>query len=148
FWFNAGGESSAQVNVNEDGTVVVVTGHPDIGGSRASMMNIAAELLGIDYRRVQALIGDTNSIPFAALTGGSRVTFAAARVVTKATEQVIQTLRERAAKIWKIDVEAVKWANGPALPATTKAGSFPPPSPEAVAGKASAAAGRIVARSA
>ena len=40
-----------QVNVNEDGTVVVVTGHPDIGGSRASMVNIAAEMLGIDYRR-------------------------------------------------------------------------------------------------
>ena len=49
FWFNAGGELSAQVNINEDGTVVVITGHPDIGGSRASMMNIAAELLGIDY---------------------------------------------------------------------------------------------------
>jgi CO/xanthine dehydrogenase Mo-binding subunit len=42
FWFNAGGESSAQVYVNEDGTVVVVTGHPDIGGSRASMVNIVA----------------------------------------------------------------------------------------------------------
>ena len=61
FWFNAGGESSAQVNVNEDGTVVVVTGHPDIGGSRASMVNIVAEMLGIDYRQVQALIGDTSS---------------------------------------------------------------------------------------
>ena len=90
FWFNAAGESSAQVNINEDGTVVVVTGHPDIGGSRASMVNIAAELLGIDYRQVQALIGDTSFIPFAALTGGSRVTFAAALVVTKATEQVIR----------------------------------------------------------
>ena len=64
FWFNAGGESSAQVNINEDGTVVVVTGHPDIGGSRASMVNIAAELLGIDYRQVQALIGDTSSMRF------------------------------------------------------------------------------------
>ena len=77
FWFNAGGESSAQVNINEDGTVVVVTGHPDIGGSRASMVNIVAELLGIDYRQVQALIGDTSSVGFSALTGGSRVTFAA-----------------------------------------------------------------------
>src|SRR5215813_10689378 len=49
FWFNAGGESSATVNVNEDGTVVVMTGHPDIGGSRASTANIAAEILGIDH---------------------------------------------------------------------------------------------------
>ena len=50
FWFNAGGESSAQVNVTEDGNVVVTTGHPDIGGSRASIANITAELLGIDYQ--------------------------------------------------------------------------------------------------
>jgi CO/xanthine dehydrogenase Mo-binding subunit len=147
FWFNAGGESSAQVNINEDGTVVVMTGHPDIGGSRASMMNIAAELLGIDYRRVQALIGDTSSIQFAALTGGSRVTFAAALVVTRATEQVIQTLRERAAKIWKIDVDAVIWENGHARPASTNAGDFPPLSLEEIAAKASATGGPIGGRS-
>jgi CO/xanthine dehydrogenase Mo-binding subunit len=147
FWFNAGGESSAQVNINEDGTVVVMTGHPDIGGSRASMVNITAELLGIDYRRVQALIGDTSSIPFAALTGGSRVTFAAALVVTKATEQVIQTLRERAAKLWKIDVEAVIWENGEARPASTNAGDFPPLSLAQIAAKASATGGPIGGRS-
>ena len=147
FWFNAGGKSSAQVNINEDGTVVVMTGHPDIGGSRASMMNIAAELLGIDYRRVQALIGDTSSIPFAALTGGSRVTFAAALVVTKATEQVIQTLRERAAKIWKIDVEAVIWENGHARPASTNAGDFQPLSLAELAAKSSATGGPIGGRS-
>ena len=33
YWFNAGGESSAQMSINEDGSVVVMTGHPDIGGS-------------------------------------------------------------------------------------------------------------------
>ena len=59
FWFNAGGESSAQVNITEDGNVVVTTGHPDIGGSRAGIANICAELLGIDYSRVSVLIGDT-----------------------------------------------------------------------------------------
>jgi CO/xanthine dehydrogenase Mo-binding subunit len=147
FWWNAGGESSAQVNVNEDGTVVVVTGHPDIGGSRASMVNIAAELLGIDYRRVQALIGDTSSIPFAALTGGSRVTFAAALVVTKATEQVIEILRQRAAKIWKIDAEAVAWENGEARPAGSNAGDFEPLTLAQLAAKASATGGPINGRS-
>jgi CO/xanthine dehydrogenase Mo-binding subunit len=147
YWFNAGGESSANVNVNEDGTVVVVTGHPDIGGSRASMMNIVAELMGIDYRRVQALIGDTSVVGFSAVTGGSRVTFAAAMVVTKATEQVIQTLRERAAKIWKIDVEAVVWENGEARPAGSNAGEFPPLTLKELAAKANSTGGPINARS-
>ncbi|HYI05640.1 MAG TPA: xanthine dehydrogenase family protein molybdopterin-binding subunit, partial [Reyranella sp.] len=56
YWFNAGGESSAQMSVNEDGSIVVMTGHPDIGGSRASTANIAAELLGIDHSKIQVLI--------------------------------------------------------------------------------------------
>jgi CO/xanthine dehydrogenase Mo-binding subunit len=147
YWFNAGGESSATVNVNEDGTVVVVTGHPDIGGSRASMVNIVAELMGIDYRRVQALIGDTSVVGFSALTGGSRVTFAAGMVVTQAAERVIQTLRERAAKIWKIDVEAVVWENGEARPAGSNAGEFPPLTLTELAAKATATGGPINARS-
>jgi CO/xanthine dehydrogenase Mo-binding subunit len=126
FWFNAGGESSAQVNITEDGNVVVVTGHPDIGGSRASTANIAAELLGIDYTRISVLIGDTSVIGFSNLTGGSRVTFASAMVVTQSTQQVIKQLRERAAKIWKIDPDAVVWEDGEARPAGDNAGKFPP----------------------
>ena len=116
FWFNAGGESSAQVNITEDGNVVVTTGHPDIGGSRAAIANICAELLGIDYRRVSVLIGDTATIGFSNLTGGSRVLFASAMVVTQSTDKIIATLRERAAKIWEIDPDAVKWENGAAHP--------------------------------
>ncbi len=147
FWFNAGGDSSAQVTINEDGTVIVVTGHPDIGGSRASMANIAAELLGVHIDQVQAIIGDTNSIPFAAVTGGSRVTFAAGIVVTKAAEDVINILRQRAAMIWKIDADAVVWENGHASPAGANAGEFDPLSLADIAGKASATGGPINARS-
>jgi len=143
FWFNAGGESSATVNVNEDGTVVVVTGHPDIGGSRASTVNIVAEMLGVDYRGVTALIGDTSVIGFSALTGGSRVTFASAMVVTRATEQVVESLRARAAKLWKIDIEAVVWENGEARPAGSNAGEFPPLTLAQLAAKASATGGPI-----
>ena len=146
FWFNAGGDSSAHVSVNEDGTVVVVTGHPDIGGSRASMANIAAELFGIHYDQVQALIGDTSSISFSAVTGGSRVTFAAGMVVTQATEQVIEICRQRAAKIWKIDPEAVVWEDGHAKPAGTNAGDFEPLSLADIAAQASATGGPINAR--
>ncbi|MBW8269224.1 xanthine dehydrogenase family protein molybdopterin-binding subunit [Caldovatus aquaticus] len=143
FWFNAGGESSAQVNVTEDGNVVVTTGHPDIGGSRASIANITAELLGIDYRRVSVLIGDTATIGYSNLTGGSRVLFASATVVTQSVEKVITQLRERAAKIWGIDPDAVKWEDGQALPAGDNAGRFPPLTLKQLAAKASETGGPI-----
>jgi CO/xanthine dehydrogenase Mo-binding subunit len=143
FWFNAPGESSAQVNIAEDGTVVVVTGHPDIGGSRASTANIVAELLGIDYKKVSVLIGDTSVIGFSNLTGGSRVTYASAIVATQSTEQVIVQLRERAAKIWKIDPEAVTWENGEARPAGDNAGKFEPLTLAQLAAQANATGGPI-----
>jgi len=143
YWFNAGGESSAQVNIAEDGSVTVITGHPDIGGSRASTANITAEILGIDYSKVQVLIGDTSTIGFSNLTGGSRVTFASAMVVTQSTQQVITQLRERAAKIWKIDPEAVTWEEGEARPAGDNAGKFQPLTLAQIAAQATATGGPI-----
>ncbi len=143
FWFNAGGESSAQVNLTEDGNVTVTTGHPDVGGSRASIANVTAELLGIDHSRISVLIGDTSSIGFSNLTGGSRVTFASAMVVTQSTEKVIGQLKERAAKIWKIDPEAVIWDNGEARPAGPNAGQFPPLTLKELAAKANEMGGPI-----
>jgi CO/xanthine dehydrogenase Mo-binding subunit len=143
YWFNAGGESSAQVNITEDGNVTVMTGHPDIGGSRASTANIAAELLGIDHSRINVMIGDTNSVGFSNLTGGSRVTFASAMVVTQSAEKVIKQLCSRAAKIWKIDEEAVIWEDGHARPAGDNAGKFEPLSLAQIAAKASETGGPI-----
>ena len=54
---NIGEASSATVNLNENGTATVVTGSPDIGGSRASMALMAAEELGIDVHAIQARRG-------------------------------------------------------------------------------------------
>ncbi|MDB5414079.1 MAG: oxidoreductase [Rubritepida sp.] len=143
FWFNAGGESSAQVNVTEDGNVVVTTGHPDVGGSRAAIANVTAELLGIDHKKVSVLIGDTATIGYSNLTGGSRVLFASAMVVTQSADKVITTLKERAAKIWKIDPEAVTWEDGEARPAGANAGQFPPMTLAQIAAKASETGGPI-----
>jgi CO/xanthine dehydrogenase Mo-binding subunit len=114
FWFNIGGNSSASVAINEDGTVIVVTGNPDIGGSRASMAIMAAEVLGIDVARVKPLVADTESVPFSDLTGGSRVTFATGKAVVEAAQEVVKELRQRAAKIWDVDVDQVEWRDGSA----------------------------------
>jgi len=147
FWFNAGGESSAQLNITEDGNVVVTTGHPDIGGSRAAIANVAAELLGIDYRRVSVLIGDTATVGYSNLTGGSRVLFASAIVVTESAEQVIGQLKARAAKIWGIDRDAVVWENGEARPSGEHSGNFPTLTLAQIAAKASETGGPIGAGS-
>ena len=126
FWFNIGGDSSGAVYVNEDGTVDVVSGNPDIGGSRASMAMMAAETLGIAYERVRPIVADTSSIGVSFLTGGSRVTFATGMAVVESAKKVIDELRSRAAKIWDVDVDGVTWEDGHARPASANVGDFDP----------------------
>ena len=126
FWFNIGGESTATVHINEDGSVTVATGSPDIGGSRASMGMMVAEVLGVPAERVRATIADTASIGFTHLTGGSRVTFATGMAATQAAEKVVDELKKRAAMIWEITPDAVEWRDGQAFPAGTNAGAFEP----------------------
>ncbi|MEM7678791.1 MAG: xanthine dehydrogenase family protein molybdopterin-binding subunit, partial [Myxococcota bacterium] len=97
FWFNIGGESSAEVHVNEDGTVTVVEGNPDIGGSRASMCLMTAETLGVPYENIKALISDTQNGGYTMVTGGSRTTFATGLAVIRACEDIIAQCKARAA---------------------------------------------------
>ena len=115
FWFNVGGESTAAVHINEDGTAVVVTGNPDIGGSRASMAMMAAEVLGVSVEQVRPMVADTASIGFSMLTGGSRTTFATGMAVVQAAEKIVAELKRRAALIWDVPAEQVSWANGAAI---------------------------------
>jgi len=114
FWFNAGLQSSAGINLNPDGSVTVLSGNPDIGGSRASLAIMAAEEFGIDYDRVEVVVADTHSIGYTDVTGGSRVTFATGMAVIEAAGDVIGQLRERAAAVWEVDAERVVWEDGQA----------------------------------
>ena len=146
FWFNVGGESTAMVGINEDGSVTVTSGAPDIGGSRASLVIMAAEVIGIDISKVRAVIADTSSIGFNRHTGGSRVTFAVGMMVVEAAEDIVRQLRERAAKVWDIDPEAVVWEDGEARPAGANAGKFEPLTLRDIASKTAATGGPINAR--
>jgi CO/xanthine dehydrogenase Mo-binding subunit len=143
FWFNIGGESSATVHVNEDGSITAATGSPDIGGSRASMGMMVAEVLGVPVSKVRTIVADTGSIGFTFLTGGSRVTFATGMAVTQAAEKVVEDLKKRAAMIWEIPVDAVEWKDGMAFPAGSNAGAFEPLDLAAIALKAGRTGGPI-----
>ena len=86
FWFNIGGETCASLTVNEDGTVSLMAGTPDIGGLRASLATVAADELGVPYDKVRPIIGDTGSLGFNFLTGGSRSTFSGSMAIVEAAQ--------------------------------------------------------------
>lgn len=112
FWFNAGFQSSATVSINGDGTANVVTGSPDIGGTRAACAMIAAEVLGLKAEQVHPVVADTESIGHTDVTGGSRVTFATGYAVYEAAQDAVKLLKERAAILWKVKPEEVVFQDG------------------------------------
>ena len=143
FWFNGGGESTASVHINEDGTVVIATGSMDVGGSRASMALMAAETLGVPYESVRSTVADTASIGYNHVTGGSRVTYATGIAVVEACHKVIEDLRLRASLMWDTDIKNVVWSDGYAKPIDKSVGNFEPLSLKAIAGKRAVTGGPI-----
>lgn len=116
FWFNVGMQSSAEVHINENGTVMVIEGNPDIGGSRASMALMAAETLGVPYEKVRVVVADTENAGYTNVTGGSRVTFATGMAVIQASQDIISQAKQRAAATWELDEDQVDWQDGHAVP--------------------------------
>ena len=112
FWMNRGFHSSVNMTVNPDGTVNLIEGSVDIGGSRASIAQQAAETLGIAYEEIKPQVVDTDSIGYTMVTGGSRTTFATGWAAILAAEDVKTQLVERAASIWDVPVEEVEYDNG------------------------------------
>ncbi len=112
FWFNVGLQSSCTISVNADGTINLVEGSTDIGGTRASVAMQAAEVLGLRAEDVRPTVADTDSIGYTAVTGGSRVTFATGLAAYEAAQDVKRQMIERAAKIWEIDPGQVEFEKG------------------------------------
>lgn len=112
FWFNVGMQSSCTLNVNSDGTVNLVEGSTDIGGTRTSLAMQAAEVLGLPVEKVLPEVVDTDSIGYTAVTGGSRVTFATGIAAIRAAEDVNRQMKERAALLWGIEDEPVTVEKG------------------------------------
>ena len=117
FWFNAGMQSSATVNIHADGTVSVVIGSVDVGGTRAAQAMIAAEVLGAEIDDVRPIVADTDSIGHTDVTAGSRTAFTTGWAVHEAAHDALRQLKERAAKVWEKKPEEVIFENGTFSPA-------------------------------
>ena len=103
FWFNVGFQSSVVINVNSDGTVNLIEGSTDIGGTRASIAMQAAEALEIPYADVKPHVVNTDSIGYTDVTGGSRTTFATGYAAHDAALNVIAQMKGRCAGRWNSD---------------------------------------------
>jgi CO/xanthine dehydrogenase Mo-binding subunit len=112
FWFNGTGPACAIASVNSDGTVKLVEGSPDIGGTRAVAAMHVAEVLGLKAEDVHPSVGDTDTIGFTSNTGGSSVAFKTGWACYEAAQDIKRQMIARAAKIWDVKPEDVELKDG------------------------------------
>jgi CO/xanthine dehydrogenase Mo-binding subunit len=147
FWFNFGGQTCTDLNVNADGTVTLAVGTVDVGGARASLSLVAAEELGIPYENVKAVVADTATLGYNDMTDGSRGTFSSSIATISAARNAIKVMRERAALMWGIGVDDVVWEEGHAKARRTKHGNLAPLSIREIAATAGKTGGPIAGHS-
>lgn len=112
YWGNYGGLSSASASLNPDGTISLVEGSVDIGGSRTAIAMQLAETLGIPVDRIRPMVGDTDTVGYTEGTYGSRTTFATGWAVYELGRKLIQTVVARAADYWEVTPEQVAYDHG------------------------------------
>ena len=112
YWTNAGMTSSCSMSVNSDGTISLVEGSVDIGGSRTSIAMHAAEVLDIPVEDVHPTIADTESVGLTSITAGSRTTFATGWAAYEAAQNVRTQMVERAARVFETTADDVVYEDG------------------------------------
>ena len=112
FCRNNAGPACVVANVLDDGTVSLVEGSVDIGGTRTAIAQQFAEVLGIPVEDVNPTIGDTDTIGYTSVTGGSGVAFKSGWAAHEAAMDVMQQLIVRASLLWDTDPDNVEYVDG------------------------------------
>ena len=112
FWFNAGLKSAVTATVNSDGSVGLLEGSTDIGGSRTAIAMQFAETLGIAAEDIKPAVVDTDSVGYTDVTGGSRVTYATGWAAYEAGKDLQRQIVARAVELWEVDPSAVSYEDG------------------------------------
>jgi CO/xanthine dehydrogenase Mo-binding subunit len=128
-WFHD--TSRAWVGVEQDGTVVIRSGVPDIGAGQVnSLCQIAAEVLGVPLERVTIYATDSAVTPLAGTSTATRQLYMSGNAVYRAADEVRKKLIDAAARELGVASAEVDLENGYAVlrdgapPKRAKAGTL------------------------
>ena len=112
FWINGSGAACATANVHYDGTVSLTIGSMDIGGTRPVAAQQFAEVLGIPVEDVFPQVGDTESIGYTSMTGGSGAAFKTGWASYEAAQGREAADDRAGAQLWEKPVEEIELVDG------------------------------------
>ena len=133
-----GPSDGVRIAVDTSGMVEVVTGGASIGqGFETVVAQVAAEMIGVDYRRVRVIHGQTDRIEFGLGAHASRATVmtasatrvAALKLRDKALDMAAQLMQAAPDDLDIIDGVVVRKAGGPSMPLGAVATALLPASP-------------------
>jgi len=108
-----GGRSAAEIRVDKEGRVTLVTGLVDVGeGATTVLAQMAAEVLGTSYEDIQVVSADTRVTPLAPITAGSTATFSTGTAVVEAAAQVREELLELASTGLEVPIQELEIRDG------------------------------------
>lgn len=96
-------QGNAIVKMNEDGTVVLLTGTAGLGtGAHTALTQIVAEELGVYFEAVSCVHGDTDVVPWDIGAFASHTTYMGGRAAQMAAAKVKEQVLERAAALFEV----------------------------------------------
>ena len=108
-----GGQSSAQVRLNRDGRIELVTGLMDVGeGATTALAQMTAESLGGAFEDVVPVFADTATTPRAPNTAGSTATFSTGTAIVQAASQIRARLLEAASLAMDVPIGVLDIRHG------------------------------------
>lgn len=124
-WYGGGGPPSyAWIRVSSSGRAHLIIGGQDIGtGTSTAFAQIAAEELGLPLERVTISWGESQSAPYATISGGSSMVPSIGPAVRAAAADAARQILELACQRYQLDGHELSLENGRVVSAT--GGSWP-----------------------
>jgi CO/xanthine dehydrogenase Mo-binding subunit len=103
---------AVNIRVNTDGSMLVQLGSTDITGTNTTFAMLAAETFGMELDKVKVQAADTDSAPYAGMSGGSKVTYTVGPAVIRAAEAAKEQVLAIAASELEASPDDLEVANG------------------------------------
>jgi carbon-monoxide dehydrogenase large subunit len=107
------GREMGGIRFEPDGTVTIITGTLDYGQGHASpFAQVLSTRLGIPFRRIRLLQGDSDALIAGGGTGGSKSMMTSGTAIVEASEKVIEKGREIAAHVLEAAAADIEFRAG------------------------------------
>ncbi|HAE46873.1 MAG TPA: carbon monoxide dehydrogenase [Tistrella mobilis] len=112
-WTQGNPKEEVRIRFEADGSATVLVGTQSNGqGHETSFAQVAAELLGMPFEKVQVVMGDTARVKTGGGTGGSRSLQMAGSAIRLASEAVVERARSIAAEKLEAAAEDLVFEDG------------------------------------